>query len=768
MNINAQGNSVSGNGYQHIGPIIYNSDQPPSPEEEEEKIARVLLESLCFPSIGDRYGDIREPYPETFRWIFHDPKERMKDWDNFAKWLGEQRLGENDGLYWIEGKAGSGKSTLMRYIFDNKQTRVLLRKWSREDEPLLVSFFFWRSSKIEDQASHEGLQRSLLYDILGKKKYLIKDVCQDAWQMIESSKDPNFKPRQNWWNFERIHKAFNNLCKVDLGKVCLFIDGLDECTGNDRETIKILRSIIQKSADIKICVSSRPEIVFMDQFNNNPKLRLQALTSDGIKLYVSGILHSDEKMKALYHDEKAEALKLEEEIVSAADGVFLWVELVLKSLITGLGNLDDIAQLRERLVRMPPEIEALYKHMLMNIDEIYAQDAVRIFRIMSIAQHGLKRPIFDIQRYRDLSFRIPGLTALELSLALDKNQDFAINPTTIDKQDLELRIKQLDIKLRKSCAGLLEVSGRGHFRRSQEEVPVTFSMNARATIGYHHRTAKDFLDGENLQDLMVKTQQGDRFSPSTALVRARLVIYQTLWKPIAPSNRLEQQVKDIKSMDNVMKSVDATLILAHQAENETGEGQVEYIDKLDKTIDRLWYRRASYEKHWGAQINFHSNFCRPGNWQDDFLAVAVTYGLHRYVAQKLGNGNSILRRKKGRPYLDYALRHTVGNPGIYSPDMVKVLLDHGAKPNEKFDGRSPWHSFLHNGLDYPETAYQIAELLLQHGADPSMAMVVVKELIHSPFTQTQSSKKVLTWIPEYHALNKDKKRNLLYQLLGFG
>lgn len=209
----------------------------------------------------------------------------------------------------------------------------------------------------------------------------------------------------------------------------MFIDGLDECTGNDRETIKILRSITQKSADVKVCVSSRPETVFMDQFNNNPDRRPQDLTSDGINLYVSGILHNDEKMKTLYHDEKAEALKLEEEIVSAANGIFLWVELVPNSLITGLGNLDDIAQLREQLVRVPPEIEELYKHMLKNIDGIYA---ARIFGIMSIAQHSLKRPIFDSQRYRDLTFRIPGLTALELSLALDKNQDFAINPSPID------------------------------------------------------------------------------------------------------------------------------------------------------------------------------------------------------------------------------------------------------------------------------------------------------------------------------------------------
>ena len=691
-------------------------EKPLSPEEEEEKIAKVLLESLRFPSIKDRYNNIRAAYAESYQWIFHDPEEKKKDWDNFAKWLGEQRLGENDGLYWIGGKAGSGKSTLMRYLFDNIQTRELLQKWSGEDKPQLVSFFFWRSSGIEDQASQEGLRRSLLYDILHQKKYLLKDVCQDTWQMIKSSKERNFKVPLNWWNFERIHKAFDNLFEVDLGKMCLLIDGLDEGTGNHMETIEILRSITQKSANIKVCASSRPEVVFMNQFNDDPKLQLQDLTSDDIKLYVSKHLHKDDQMEALYHKEKIDALKLEEEIVTVAEGVFLWVKLVVNSLLTGLGNLDDIAQLRKRLVGMPPEIEDLYRHMLKNIDEAYAQDAVRIFRIMSIAQHTPTRPILNVPR--DVKFRIPELTALELSFALDKNQDFAINPKRINQQDLEMRMKQVDIQLRKSCAGLLEVSDGVDIRSSAEGEFYPFSKDPSAKIEYHHRTAKDFLDGEDLQDLMVKTQQGDKFSPSTALVRARLVIYQSLCTPVV-YRRYETGKQDW----NIMKSIDATLILARQAENETGKGQVEYIDKLNKTIERLWYPEVRNKAHWGEHISFHGQFHRPDYWHDDFLAVAVTYGLHHYVAQKLGNDDSVVRRKKGRPYLDYALFHTLGNPGVYNPDMVEVLLDHGAEPNKTFDSKSPWWNFLQNGLTYPETAYQIMELLLKSGADRPVSTV---------------------------------------------
>lgn len=687
----------------------------------------------------DRYNDIREPYPETFQWIFHDPKERNKDWDNFAEWLGKQRLGEDDGLYWIEGKAGSGKSTFMRYIFDNTQTRVLLRKWScGEDEPLVVNFFFWRSSGVKDQASHEGLRRSLLYDILRQKKHLLQDVCRDTWQMIKSSTERNFTPRQNWWSFERIHKAFNSLCEVDLGKVCLFIDGLDECTGNDAETIKILRSIIQKSANIKICVSSRPETVFMDQFSDNPKLRLQALTSDGIKLYVSGTLHDDEKMKALYHDENEEALKLEEEIVSAANGVFLWVELVLKSLLIGLGNLDDIAQLRERLSRMPPEIEDLYKYMLKNIDGIYAQDAVRIFRIMSVSQQDPpQRPIFHIPKG---TFKIPQLTALELSFALDKNQDFTTNPTTpISQKDLKMRMKRVDIQLRKCCAGLLEVSDRDYYRRYEAHYNV-FSEDPSANIQYHHRSAKDFLDGKDVQSLIVETQQGGQFSPSAALVRGRLVIYQTLCRPIVHCS-----LHDVLDEDrSLLWSIDATLILARQAEIETGRAYVEDIDRLNTTIEGLWHPSHRTTHHWGEHVSFEEDYNHPDYWHDDFLGVAVAYGLHHYVAQKLGDGNSILRKKLGRPYLDYALDHSLFSPGFYSQDMVKVLLAHGAKPNRKFlwsasrrkmiyqrydhgvmsrnwsESRSPWENFLENGLAYPETE-QIMELLLQYGAEPSVS-----------------------------------------------
>ena len=41
------------------------------------------------------------------------------------------------------------------------------------------------------------------------------------------------------------------------------------------------------------------------------------------------------------------------EIVTKANGVFLWIQLVVKSLLNGLKNRDDISDLRQRLEECP-------------------------------------------------------------------------------------------------------------------------------------------------------------------------------------------------------------------------------------------------------------------------------------------------------------------------------------------------------------------------------------------------------------------------------
>ncbi len=88
-------------------------------------------------------------------------------WDDFSVWL---KSGE--GLYWINGKAGSGKSTLMNYICQDGRRLEYLKEWSLNRQLLTPSYFFWAAGS-RQQKSIDGLLRSLIYQMLTKYPELV-------------------------------------------------------------------------------------------------------------------------------------------------------------------------------------------------------------------------------------------------------------------------------------------------------------------------------------------------------------------------------------------------------------------------------------------------------------------------------------------------------------------------------------------------------------------------------------------------------------------
>ena len=65
-----------------------------------------LLDSLKFDTMHSRQESISEAYPETYDWIFSGDEHAQQS-SNFAAWLET-----GNDLFWICGKAGSGKSTV--------------------------------------------------------------------------------------------------------------------------------------------------------------------------------------------------------------------------------------------------------------------------------------------------------------------------------------------------------------------------------------------------------------------------------------------------------------------------------------------------------------------------------------------------------------------------------------------------------------------------------------------------------------------------------
>ena len=128
-----------------------------------------MLQSLRYEDMNFRSNAIVESYPDTFDWIFKALE--ISVWDRFDTWL---RSGS--GIYWIHGKPGSGKSTLMKFIATHSRTEEELSLWSKDQDCLKLSFYFWLAGTNPMQRNIKGLLCSLL-SRLPCLLYCVREKC---------------------------------------------------------------------------------------------------------------------------------------------------------------------------------------------------------------------------------------------------------------------------------------------------------------------------------------------------------------------------------------------------------------------------------------------------------------------------------------------------------------------------------------------------------------------------------------------------------------
>ena len=167
----------------------------PAESELRRDVCREICQSLQYPAMTHRYEDVHEAYPETFEWAFHDPTEAQLPWSNLSHWLKQ-----GDGVYWVNGKAGSGKSTLMKHLYDDKRTRRYLATWTGNLRLCLATFFFWNSGSRE-QKSQPGLLRALLFQLFIQNLDLIPIVLPDLWAKTYSKAVNESYPGEDFAQF---------------------------------------------------------------------------------------------------------------------------------------------------------------------------------------------------------------------------------------------------------------------------------------------------------------------------------------------------------------------------------------------------------------------------------------------------------------------------------------------------------------------------------------------------------------------------------------
>ncbi|KAJ9498445.1 hypothetical protein H2202_006132 [Exophiala xenobiotica] len=331
-----------------------------------------LLASLYYPEIWHRRDQIVSVHTNTYQWIFEEDDDDSRPWHCFTTWLKSQ-----GSYYWISGKPGSGKSTLMNFISKDKRTRQFLRQWCAT-EPLVLSFFFWKAGS-PLQRSVQGLLRSLLYQLLRTN-----DGVAD--ELLRGDNELRLRTPNSAWSELSLERLLDTALGI-LSSEALFVvvDGLDEMQGEDGgidlKMLLLYLNDISSRSNIKICFSSRPGNPMSSTFADIPQLRLQDLTRKDMHHYVEDLLMTH---SAVRHIEGWQLRHCAAVLTSRADGVFLWVALATKSLLRGLENHDTMGELEARLTKLPSGLENLYRAMWSSLGEderLYRTEAANLLKL---------------------------------------------------------------------------------------------------------------------------------------------------------------------------------------------------------------------------------------------------------------------------------------------------------------------------------------------------------------------------------------------------
>jgi hypothetical protein len=592
-----------------------------------------ILEDLRFEGMSRRYTSVRKAHTGTFDWAFSN---QLSDW-----------LRSDDTLFWITGKPGSGKSTLMKRLVDDPQTSHLLCEWSGAQTLVVASYFYWIKGT-ELQRSDVGLLRCILYDYLRQCPTVMPHVFPDLWAN-NMAKMPSRVTVD--WKREDLIQAFRRLTALDTksAHLCLFIDGLDEYQGDHQDLIEIIQYLSQLK--IKICVASRPWNVFEETFGRLPQLRMQDLNEPDIQLYVRDkLFHRQDFQRARVATDDMDIIM--SEITKKSRGVFLWVYLVVSSLIDGLRNSDPMSLLMKRLSSFPSDLKEFFRDIFESLDPIYRNRTAKMFLL---TLETMNPPITN-------TFQSGYLTTLT-HWYLDELEEqpgfpLPLQVIEVDEDTILQHSAAASLRINGRCKGLLEmIPGLDHkqgLQQGQSTSPYWFEVT------FLHRTVADFLETPNIQRMLNEWLEEDLDSWSL-ICRATLAEIRTLVGLTTPQ------------IDVVWPAVSRFLKAVFFYEKTRGSTLMPLMDELSRILTHrglsypLAFARITAE--YDLLIYMKSSPSTQQWIQQPDLKVAVLEGTVKYAPDHGLVFNSHLRCEM------ICLIHSMGPTVAIEENTQKVISD---------------------------------------------------------------------------------------------
>lgn len=450
-----------------------------------------LRKSLEVPGRDSRLETIDDRFSRTFEWVFEEDSV-------VAKWIEK-----GTGLFWIHGKPGSGKSTLMKFIFKSQRTWELLHSFSSEALQIQSAFFF-HDRGVFLQRSFEGLLRSVLHQILQESERLAVLLAAD---MLARNFTTRFTPEV--WTINTLESCIHFLLRQEHIKLELFFvfDALDEYDGQPEFVCNILKEMINVATSspntLKVLFSSRSWDVFKRNFGHLPSLQLQDHTKDDIREYCKGIVESKVQAISVALDSVISM------VIERANGVFLWVKLVFQELVAEATKGKRAEELSRILEGIPDDLRDYYARIIQRTPEKFRWEAYAIFQV--IAQGHDQFELTDLIRiiacYRSPTYQDARQKLEEASEQIYPtyrtstqkfNQLFSKVTRVINRgtrTDKHTNINSAALEQRKShiitiTGGLIEFVGNARAQLAHQTVREFVNSHdfKQCILGYHART----------------------------------------------------------------------------------------------------------------------------------------------------------------------------------------------------------------------------------------------------------------------------------------
>lgn len=545
----------------------------------------------------------------------------------------------------------------MKFLENHREMSRLLHEWANGVRLVKASFYFWNAGT-QMQKSIEGLLQSLLYTIFSHRPELITVLCPDRITSTD-------RQTHDTWSLAELKSVFAELVlqQDEFTKFYFHIDGLDEYEGSPSEVIEIVESLAQQST-YKVCVSSRPWNQFEDSFGRsaNKCLQLHLFTKEDIACFARECLQNH-RTKFEEHNVQEQYSDLVSEISKRAQGVFLWVRLVVHSLREGQFNSDPVSILRKRLDEIPTDLEKFFQQILDSVHQVYGERMARTFLAALASPQPLK-----IIHYSFLDDDDPYL-------------GWTTHFERIGQGQISKRISSTRWRLNGRYKGLLE--------------PDSNEDSGHVTVDFLHRTLRDFLLNSRVEKYL-KARAPKDFDPTRAAMGTLLAEAKFLSTNLEPrdfTNALQFAIRvdtlrgDTKTSDQSIRSKDYT-------------SEFQILDHIEATFQTICVKTSQ-------------SFMSPG----PILREAAHHHQLEYVKHRLQDCTSPFELNWLLLHLACYTRHFLSffdilqrglknwrlckcfvtgdtNDIMLDVDLISELMLRGADPNAKVHNTVIWTCFL--------------------------------------------------------------------------